>query len=412
MADALARAREIESRLDHFKSSGQGKRKLKHGELIDLYLDNLRRRADAGELAAVTVARYTTALQHYRDYAERPGVQRAFPFAAGVNRDFQLGFGSYLEQIQISPNGHARGRRRPLRSSQFVLDTTRAVFAWAADPNRGNLLPDGFHNPFLQHGDARRRPARDPFGEPDITVAMAVDFIGECDGFQLPLFAMLILYGLRAAEPAFLFREHVDGQWLRIVCMPELNYFTKGKRDKRFPTVAVIEELQSLNSGGGEGLLFKRRGVAKTDAGASLFGASLAAVVGEFQRRCASDRLQSAARRKQIRDEVLAAAGGLNYDHIEGEFTKIARRLRWPPKATLKDFRHLFSTCLENAGVPEYYRRYLMGQSPGRATIATYTHLNELKTQFQKALRQDLAPLVEALERRAGELAQGMVVSS
>jgi hypothetical protein len=68
--------------------------------------------------------------------------------------------------------------------------------------------------------------------------------------------------------------------------------------------------------------------------------------------------------------------------------------------------RHLFLTCLENAAVPEYYRRYLAGHAPGKAAIATYTHLDQLKIQFQRALDQDLAPLVAAVKRRAGELDQ------
>ena len=77
-------------------------------------------------------------------------------------------------------------------------------------------------------------------------------------------------------------------------------------------------------------------------------------------------------------------ARALGYDHIQHEFQKISRSLQWPNSATLKDFRHLFSSCLENAGVPEFYRRYFMGHSPGRAPITTYTHLSQLHEQYDR----------------------------
>ena len=94
----------------------------------------------------------------------------------------------------------------------------------------------------------------------------------------------------------------------------------------------------------------------------------------------------------------------MNYDRIQHEFQGLARQLGWPRQATLKDLRHLFSTTLENSGVAEFYRRYLLGHSPGKSPIVTYTHLNQLQNQFQKAFDQDLAPIVDAVERRARNL--------
>lgn len=99
-------------------------------------------------------------------------------------------------------------------------------------------------------------------------------------------------------------------------------------------------------------------------------------------------------------------AGQLSYDHAEQEFQQLARRLRWPAAATLKDFRHLFATCLQNTGMPEFYRRYLMGHAFGNAPIITYTHLTEDKVRehYQRALATELAPLVDAIQRRAADL--------
>jgi integrase len=279
------------------------------------------------------------------------------------------------------------------------------MFEWAADTNRGNLLPDGFHNPFLGRASSRLRPRPDQFGEPDVTRAMAAQFLRSCDAFQLRLFTPIVLYGLRATEPAFVFREYIDEDWFKVVCLPTLNYSTKGRRDKRFPlTSPVADLLLPAIATRREGPLYTRRNLAVNDAQTPLLGASLATLTSEFERRCAADREQTAERRQMTRDALLRAAGGLTYDDIEGEFRAVHRQLGWSAQATLKDFRHLFSTCLENAGTPEHYRRFLMGHSPGKAAIVTYTHLNELKKRYEEAVQRELQPLVNAVISRAGEL--------
>lgn len=401
LIDAIARAREIDTRLDHFRTSGQGQRKLKHGELIDGYLASLRRRADAGELAVGTVKRYATALEHYRTFVSAPANQKSVPYAAGANRDFQLAFAAYLEQLRVAPVSPPQAGRRPFRSPQLVLDVVRAMYVWAADSGRGNLLPTGFRNPFQRAVQSRRAAAIDPFGQPDISTAMAVELLGACDTFQLPLFATLVLFGLRAAEPVYLFRDQIDAEWLKVTCLPDLGYWTKGKRDKRFPVPRVLRDILGAAGAPGHGLLFTRRDARTSSRATPLYGASLADLGTEFQVRCRLCPMPSAVARQTILHEIIRAAGGLNYDQIEHEFQGLAHKLRWSRQATLKDLRHLFATNLENSGVAEFYRRYLMGHSCGKTPIATYTHLNQLQSQFQKALDQDLAPLVDAIDRRA-----------
>ena len=112
----------------------------------------------------------------------------------------------------------------------------------------------------------------------------------------------------------------------------------------------------------------------------------------------------SAVHRERVRAQIFREAGALDYDQIEHEFRAIAGQLEWPRAATLKDFRHLFSTCLENAGVPEFYRRYFMGQSPGKTAIAVYTHMNELNEQYSRYLRAQLSSLSTAIVRRFEQL--------
>ena len=97
-------------------------------------------------------------------------------------------------------------------------------------------------------------------------------------------------------------------------------------------------------------------------------------------------------------------AGALTYDDIDKPFRRIARALKWPKESTLKDFRHLFCTTMENAGMPEFYRRYLMGHSPGRSAITNYTHLNELHEQYTGAVQRKWRELIDALWARAKKL--------
>jgi hypothetical protein len=240
----------------------------------------------------------------------------------------------------------------------------------------------------------------DPLAEPDVTLAMAVNLVGACDAFQFRLLVPMLLFGLRASEPCFLFREYAAGDWLRVPNIPDLDYRTKGRRDKRFP---LIDELALFwdwwRSGSSVGLLYERRLVAEGRESAPLRGAPLAELIAEFRRRC-GQASHGATGRRRLRDHVLRETGGLTYDHVGHEFAAVARRLDWPKEATLKDLRHLFATTLGNAAMPEGYRRYLMGQAPGRAAVVAYTHLNQLRRHYAEAVRREWAILVEAVLRK------------
>ena len=70
----------------------------------------------------------------------------------------------------------------------------------------------------------------------------------------------------------------------------------------------------------------------------------------------------------------------------------------------MKDFRHLFATSLMNAGMPESYRRYLLGHSLGKASVITYSHLNDLQRHYQSAVQSELQPVVDTVIKRIDEL--------
>jgi hypothetical protein len=281
------------------------------------------------------------------------------------------------------------------------------MLQWATDPERGQLLPEGFHNPFLRHDGVRSSAPKDPLGEPDITLTMAIDFITACDLYQLLLFVPLLFFGLRASEPCFLFQEYLEHDWLRVPCNPELDYRTKGRRDKRFP---LLDDLQPfwdcLRARRQLGLLYHRRRVWEGTERIFLQGMSLADLTREFQRRCSQSKTLDAKGRKQLRDALLHEAGGITYDQVQAEFDHLARGLGWPRKATVKDLRHLFCTTLGNTSMPEAYRRYLMGHAPDKAAIVVYSHLNQLRQQYTEAIRCAWPTLVQAVHDRLHKVRQ------
>jgi hypothetical protein len=270
----------------------------------------LRRQADAGDIDPATVRRYDAALRHYLAFCGQPVISRVYPHATGVNRDFRLHLAAFLAQRQVTPNGRSGAEGRPMKGQGFILDTVRALYEWAADPERGNLLPEGFRNPFLRPSQARSLLKGDPLAEPDITLAMAIDLVAACDRFQLRLFGPMLLFGLRAAEPCYLFGEYLDGNWLRVPNNVDLQYWTKGRRDKRFPLIDDLRPLwDELPRGRLHGLLYERRGLLEGREQAPLRDASLAEVVTEYRRRCVARGSSNAVDRQRLRDAVLREGG-------------------------------------------------------------------------------------------------------
>lgn len=398
---ALTRARNIDERIGTLRTAGAGRaRRVGHADLVGHYLADLGRRADAGEVDPKTVRRYEGALRHYTAFTAQPQVVKRYPAAGTADRAFRLEFAAFLTTREVTGNGRP-GTTRRMRNTQFVTDAVRAVFAWGCDPDRGGLLPDGFRNPFLRSGSRSPVLKGDPLAAPDVTLPMAVELVRACDAFQLRLFVPILVFGLRAAEPCALFADHLRDGWLSVPCVSELGLLTKGRRDKRFPLLEGLEPFWELFRAGKEkGLALERRSVTEGRETVPLRGASVTELIGEYRARCDRANAKTAVERARVREGVFQDAGGLDYDHVQGEFAKVTNALGWPAAATLKDLRHLFATTLNNAGMPEGYVRYLMGHAPGKAAIVAYTHLDQLRRHYSAALEREWEPLLDAINRR------------
>jgi len=154
-----------------------------------------------------------------------------------------------------------------------------------------------------------------------------------------------------------------------------------------------------------QGLLFRQRSAwRRTNVPICSPDLSLEQLEMKYKEQCGKLKNPGAKQKQQIRNQIMKEAGALNYDRIEHEFRRVVKGLDWPASATLKDFRHLFSTELMNAGVPDYYRKYLMGQSVPNVALTSYTHLNELESWYSQAIQQRFAPILTAITDRMSEL--------
>jgi integrase len=90
-----------------------------------------------------TINRYRTATDHLLRYLEARPVRYVSHFQAGHTESFVR----HLRAIEVSPNGHAHTRKRPLldKGLKYVLECCRALFAFAA---RRRHLPPYADNPF------------------------------------------------------------------------------------------------------------------------------------------------------------------------------------------------------------------------------------------------------------------------
>jgi len=99
-------------------------------------------------------------------------------------------------------------------------------------------------------------------------------------------------------------------------------------RSGAVPLIERLEPFWELFRDGKEnGLLLERRSVAEGRDPAPLRGTSLAELIGEYRSRCDRTNAKTAADRARVRAGVFRDAGGLDYDHVQGEFAKVTNGL-------------------------------------------------------------------------------------
>ena len=207
LIDAIAAARQTEECMDQTRRLRSASWcNCKHAELAQKYPSISSTALTGAKLTCArpigTVPRSST-ISRLRGNRPSPERIRKLPVRIGP---FNYSFRRFRQTDRCCPTAtRIAGAEPHEKPREFVVDVVRGLYAWAADPQCGDLLPHGFHNPFAGARRQTASVATDPIGEPDITVPMAVELLAACDTFQLSVFAPLLLYGLRPGELGWLF---------------------------------------------------------------------------------------------------------------------------------------------------------------------------------------------------------------
>lgn len=178
-----------------------------------------------------TISRYRTAIQHLVDYA---GSHPAHQVST-------MSFVTFLRNREVSPNGHAHSEKRRLRDKgvQFILETCRAMYAYA---QRQRHLPPYAANPFaeLRLDRMRIEDAKVVFVFDEAT---EVQFLEAASDWEFPIQFTLAKTGMRPGELCHLLIEELELEkgWLHIRNKPELGWSVKTRNERSIP---LVDELQ------------------------------------------------------------------------------------------------------------------------------------------------------------------------
>ena len=211
-----------------------------------------------------TINRYRTATEHLLRFVR--DVQPV-KYASQFRESHAEAFVRYLRELKTSPNGHRNATKRYLRDKglKFVLCVCRTMFGFAA---KRRHMPPYAENPFKAI-EIGRMPIDDAKPITILTLEQEKKMLEACDDWQLPIFATLMLTGLRPGELThLLLPEAVDFQQgcLHIRNRPELGWQVKTRNERKLPLLPqLVEALKILTVGRNAGLVFQRRRRRKVD---------------------------------------------------------------------------------------------------------------------------------------------------
>jgi integrase len=321
-------------------------------------------------------------------------------------------FVRYLRQLSVAPNGHANASKRRLRDKgiKYILETCSALINYAA---RQRHLPPYADNPFHTI-EIHRIPVED--AKPIVVFTQDEErrFLDVCNDWQFPIFATLLMTGLRPGELChLLLPDNLDLEdgWLHVRNKPNLGWKVKTRNERDIPLVPpLLEVLRCMLEGRRTGPVFQQL---RCSSGylAPLAQLAPAQLERELARRVertgSTDRLGFEATAKTIWRDI----GALKEDWIRREFMRVTSQIGLPEVTAPKTLRHTFATCLQDANVDPLIRNELMGHAPGNVApggrglgmTAVYTHTNPLtkRKELERALQPRPASALAASWSRA-----------
>lgn len=339
-----------------------------------------------------TIARYRTATDHLLRFVEQRPTRHASQFGTAHVEAFVR----YLRGVQVSPNGHANSRRRPLmdKGIRYILETCQALFNFAA---KRRHLPPYTENPFTVV-DIDRVPIENCRSIVLMTPEQEVQFLDACDDYQLPIFATLMLTGLRPGELCHLMLPDdldLEVGVLRVRNKPQLGWQVKTRSQREIPLLPeLVAILQSHLGDRRAGPVFLRRKARSSTKTPREMERDLAVRIAEVEAR---EGTVTRPQRLRLAKSVWHFAGALDEDRVRIEFGRLAQRIGLEGHTAPKVLRHQFATTLQEGRVDPLVRNLLMGHATtatrsaghGLGMTAVYTHTRDatVRSQLNEAFK-------------------------
>ena len=356
-----------------------------------------------------TIDRYRTATDHLLSYLTKHPIKQASLLTA---RHVEV-FVQYLRTIEVAPNGHPHTAKRRLldKGVKYILECCRALFAYAG--KHRHLSPYAA-NPFSTV-EIQRMPIENAKPIVLLTPQEEVSFLEACNDWQLPIFATLMLTGIRPGELCHLLVEDADleANVLRIVNKAPLGWRIKTRSERVIPLVpALADLLRAVTRSRSTGVLFRQPRCSE-DHRAPLDGLETDQLTIEAARRAADSEVQDGAthgRKLALRtvQTIWRDLAAISEDRVRLEFIRICRSIRRSDATAPKLLRHGFATALQDANVDPLIRSQLMGHSTagagspgsGLGMTAVYTHSRPQTVRQQMLTAMTARPLYGVVERR------------
>ena len=347
-----------------------------------------------------TINRYRTATEHLLRFVEKTNAPYTTSHFRTVHAEQ---FVRYLRTIEVSPNGHPNSPKRPLldKGVKYILQCCRSLFNFA---QKHRYLSPYAANPFSSL-DLDRIPVENSKKVRLFTSEQEEQFLNACDEWQLPIFATLMMTGLRPGELShLLLPEDLDLQEgiLYIRNKPELDWRVKTRNEREIPLVPPLIKLLRLTiDGRSTGLVFLRRSFCRGSQPLHSLPTKESMTV-EFTRRMNQSvsregSLLSRKERSRIARIAWRDAGLIKTEIIRKEYMRITKWIGCPEMTAPKMLRHLFATTLQEGNVDPLVRCELMGHSVAANNNATHglgmtanytqTRMETKRIQLEKALK-------------------------
>jgi len=360
--------------------------------------------------SVATLNRYRTATDHLINFvAQQNSNKQASRF--GVHDAESLV--RYLRTLEVAPNGHAKAVRRRLRDKgvKYILEVCRSLFNFAI--KRRHMAPYA-ENPFSVI-EIDRIPVEDAKPFVDLPPEKERTFLESCDDWQFPIFATLLLTGLRPGELTHLLLPDdvdLDKRFIQVRNKPKLGWQVKTRNKRRVPLMPELTELLRAHIGGRKtGPVFVRRRFNGSDR-PLLGGLDEAGLEAELDKRIqdtsAETKSVTRAQKAKLAQQVWRDAGAIRTDRVRMGYMQVTKKSGLPDLTAPELVRHLFATALQDGNVDPLIRMQLMGHTANNgdhtgtplSMTGHYTHTREhtWRKQFEDAMRR--RPGVAVLSER------------